>query len=39
MAKKRVFGLTARTEYGLKEFLQGLLVGFLIGFLIATQVI
>lgn len=39
MAKRRPFGLSARMEYGLKEFLQGLLVGFLVGFLIATQVI
>jgi len=31
--------LGAEVEYGLKEFIQGLLVGFIIGFLIATQVL
>jgi F0F1-type ATP synthase assembly protein I len=29
----------AEIEYGLKEFIQGLLVGFIIGFLIATQLL
>jgi len=29
----------AEIEYGIKEFVQGLLVGFIIGFLIATQLI
>lgn len=29
----------AEIEYGLKEFIQGLLVGFIVGFLIATQVL
>lgn len=29
----------AEVEYGIKEFVQGLLVGFIIGFLIATQLI
>jgi hypothetical protein len=29
----------AEIEYGLKEFLQGLLVGFIIGFIIASQVL
>lgn len=27
----------AEIEYGIKEFVQGLLVGFIIGFLIAMQ--
>lgn len=26
-------------EYGIKEFIQGLLVGFIIGFIIATQLL
>lgn len=30
---------TAEVEYGMKEFIQGLLVGFIIGFLIATQLL
>ena len=29
----------AEIEYGMKEFVQGLLVGFIIGFLIATQLL
>ena len=29
----------AEIEYGMKEFLQGLLVGFIIGFFIATQLL
>lgn len=29
----------AEIEYGIKEFVQGLLVGFIIGFLIATQLV
>jgi len=29
----------AEVEYGMKEFIQGLLVGFIIGFLIATQLL
>jgi len=29
----------AEIEYGMKEFIQGLLVGFIIGFLIATQLV
>ncbi|MBD3262780.1 hypothetical protein GF374_00170 [Candidatus Woesearchaeota archaeon] len=27
----------AEIEYGIKEFIQGLLIGFIIGFLIAMQ--
>ncbi len=30
---------SAEIEYGIKEFLQGLLVGFIIGFLVATQLV
>ncbi len=26
-------------EYGIKEFIQGLLVGFIIGFIVATQLL
>ena len=26
-------------EYGIKEFVQGLLVGFIIGFIVATQLL
>jgi len=26
-------------EYGIKEFIQGLLIGFIVGFLIATQLL
>ena len=29
----------AEIQYGMKEFLQGLLVGVIIGFLIATQLL
>lgn len=29
----------AEIEYGMKEFIQGLLVGFIIGFIIATQLV
>jgi hypothetical protein len=32
-------GRGAEIEYGMKEFLQGLLVGFILGFLIATQLV
>ena len=43
MAKRdflaRELKLSSRTEYGLKEFIQGALVGFIIGFLIATQLV
>ena len=31
--------MEAEVEYGMKEFIQGLLVGFIIGFLIATQLL
>lgn len=31
--------MEAEIEYGMKEFIQGLLVGFIIGFLIATQLL
>jgi F0F1-type ATP synthase assembly protein I len=48
MAKKSLLGQIrtavakereAEIEYGLKEFIQGLLIGFIIGFLIATQLV
>jgi hypothetical protein len=50
MAKRReqllgeIRGVVARereaeVEYGMKEFIQGLLVGFIIGFLIASQLL
>ncbi len=29
----------AEIEYGLKEFVQGLLVGFILGILVATQLL
>lgn len=34
-ARERV----AEIEFGIKEFVQGLLVGFIVGFLIATQLL
>ena len=39
---RRTLGRMARLaeiEYGMKEFLHGLLIGFIIGFLIATQLV
>lgn len=39
VARKPLFRITPKVEYGIKEFLQGAIVGFIIGFIVATQLI